>query len=107
MVAQNNKGAINIIEENTDTDASSVIVPKQKLVIEAVSNVWIKIYSDNKIVFEGTISSGSKKSWEADKIFILKIGYAPGIKVFFNDKQVDVVSNAKQDVNTIILDKQQ
>jgi cytoskeletal protein RodZ len=76
---------------------------KQKLVVEAITNVWIRIDCDNKTVYEGTLLEGNKKIWEADKFFTLKIGYAPGIKVFFNDNQVDVVASAVQDVNTVIL----
>jgi transcriptional regulator with XRE-family HTH domain len=79
---------------------------KQKLVVEAVANAWIKIDSDGRPVFEGTVAKGSKNSWAADKFFELKIGYVPGVKIFFNGKQVDVVSGAVRDVNTVILEKQ-
>ncbi|MDR2251689.1 MAG: DUF4115 domain-containing protein [Endomicrobium sp.] len=43
--------------------------------------------------------------WEADNSFTLKLGYAPGVKVFFNGESVDVVSGTVQDINTIVLKK--
>ncbi|MDR0800494.1 MAG: DUF4115 domain-containing protein [Endomicrobium sp.] len=89
------------VEEKKETSSSA----KQELVVEAIRNVWIKIDSDNKVVFEGTIAEGSKNSWEADKSFTLKVGYAPGVKVFFNGEQVDVISGSAQDVNTVVLER--
>ncbi|MDR0800369.1 MAG: DUF4115 domain-containing protein, partial [Endomicrobium sp.] len=95
-------GVIAAVEEKKETLSDS----KQKLVVEAVADAWIKIDSDGSPVFEGTVAKDSRNLWEADKYFELKIGYAPGVKVFFNGKQVDVVSEAVRDVNTVILEKQ-
>ena len=89
------------VEEKKEASSSA----KQELVVEAIRNVWIKIDSDDKVVFEGTIAEGSKNSWEADKFFTLKVGYAPGVKVFFNGEQVDVISGSVQDVNTVVLER--
>jgi hypothetical protein len=101
-----------INEEHVDTvhaddiEKKTADTTKQKLSIEATSDVWLKVEADNKNVFEGTIVSGTRKSWDTNTIFTLKIGYAPGIKVFFNGKPIDVVSTAVDDVNTVILKKQ-
>jgi cytoskeletal protein RodZ len=85
--------------------AETEIPTKQNLEIEAKENVWIRLDIDGRTVYEGTLSKGSKKIWEADKSFMLKVGYAPGVKVFFNGEDVDVVSGAVQDINTIVLKK--
>ncbi len=95
-------GVIAAVEEKKETLSDS----KQKLSVEAVADAWIKIYSDGSPVFEGTVVKDSKNSWEADKCFELKIGYVPGVKIFFNGEQVDVVSGAIRDVNTVILERQ-
>jgi cytoskeletal protein RodZ len=95
-------GVIAVVEEKKETLPDS----KQKLVVEAVADTWIKIDSDGGPVFEGTVVKDSKNSWEADKCFELKIGYAPGVKIFFNGEQIDVVSGAVRDVNTVILERQ-
>ncbi|MDR3196217.1 MAG: DUF4115 domain-containing protein [Endomicrobium sp.] len=78
---------------------------KQNLEIEAKETVWIRVDIDGKTAYEGTLSKGGKKMWEADKSVTLKVGYAPGVKVSFNGKLVDVVSGAVQDVNTVVLKK--
>jgi cytoskeletal protein RodZ len=80
---------------------------KQKLVVEATSNVWLRIDCDNKKVYEGTLLQGNKKLLEADKSFTLKIGYAPGVKVLFNGDQIDVLSGSVQNVNTVVLKRNQ
>jgi cytoskeletal protein RodZ len=90
------------IEEKKETLSNS----KQKLVVKAVADTWIKIDSDGSPVFEGIVVKGSKNSWEADECFELKIGYVPGVKIFFNGEQVDIVSGAVRSVNTIILERQ-
>jgi cytoskeletal protein RodZ len=88
-------------EKIPDVEASI----KQNLEIEAKETVWIKVDIDGKTVYEGTLLKGGKKMWEADNSFTLKVGYAPGVKVFFNGESIDVVSGAAQDVNTIVLKK--
>jgi cytoskeletal protein RodZ len=95
-------GVIAAVEEKKETLSDS----KQKLIVEAVADTWIKVDSDGGPVFEGTVVKDSKNSWETDKCFKLKIGYAPGVKIFFNGEQVDVVSRAVRDVNTVILERQ-
>jgi cytoskeletal protein RodZ len=79
----------------------------QKLVVEATNSVWLRVDCDNKRVYENILSQGTKKSWEAEKSFALKIGYVPGIKVFFNGEQIDVLSGSVKNVNTIVLNKKQ
>ena len=74
--------------------------------IEAVENVWVKIDSDGREQFQGTLLKDNSKSFKADSNFSLKIGYTPGIKVFFNNEQIDVISGSVQDVNTIFLKRE-
>jgi cytoskeletal protein RodZ len=77
---------------------------KQEIEIIAKENVWIRLDKDGKTVYEGILNKGQRKVWDANKKFMLKIGYAPGLKVFFNSQEVDVVKNSVQDVNTIVLE---
>jgi hypothetical protein len=67
-------------EKGPDVEASI----RQNLEIEAKETVWIKVDIDGKTVYEGTVLKVGKKMWEADNSFTLKVGYAPGVKVFFN-----------------------
>lgn len=79
---------------------------KQELVIDAVENVWIMVEGDGKEVFQGTMIKGTKKSWKANDEFVVKIGYTPGVAVFFNGAAIDVDKDAVQDVNTLVLKRQ-
>ncbi|MDR2437414.1 MAG: DUF4115 domain-containing protein [Endomicrobium sp.] len=90
-----------------DNASSTEVLTKQNLEIEAKEIVWIKVGVDGKTVYEGTLPKGTRKAWEADNIFTLKVGYASGVEVFFNGEFIDVVSGSVQDVNTIVLKKKQ
>ncbi|MDR1195541.1 MAG: DUF4115 domain-containing protein [Endomicrobium sp.] len=79
---------------------------KQELVIDAVENVWIKVEEDGKEVFQGTLLKGAKKEWKANNEFVVKIGYTPGVDVYFNGDEIDVDKGAVQDVNTLVLTRQ-
>jgi hypothetical protein len=78
---------------------------KQRLILEAVSGVWVSVNADGQEVFSNVMNSGDKKLFEADKTFVLKIGYTPGLKVFFNGKQINTMEGAVNHVNKIVLKK--
>lgn len=91
--------------------ANAAVLPdnpgqRQTLVIEAVENVWIKVDGDGKEAFQGTMVKGTKKTWTAEKEFTVKIGYTPGVDVYFNGIEIDVDKGAVQDVNTLVLKRQ-
>jgi cytoskeletal protein RodZ len=77
---------------------------KQEIEIIAKESVWIRLDKDGKTVYEGILNKGQRKVWATNKKFTLKIGYAPGLKVFFNGQEVDVVKNSVQGVNTVVLE---
>lgn len=80
---------------------------RQELTIEAVENVWIRVEADGREMFQGTVVKGDTKRWRADEVFTLKIGYTPGVKVTFNNQPVDIIKGSVQDVNTVVLRRQQ
>ncbi|MCL2144211.1 MAG: DUF4115 domain-containing protein [Endomicrobia bacterium] len=79
---------------------------KQELEIIAIENVWIRVEGDGREFFQGTIVKGTKKTWKANDEFNVKIGYTPGVDVFFNGIKIDVDAGAVQDVNTVVLKRQ-
>jgi len=110
-----NNSEVNSVEQvqQAENNANKVAVSsgpvsadKQTLSIEATEGVWLKIEADGKEVFEGVMRAGDKQSWTADNLFNLRIGYAPGVRVYFNGSLVDVTKGAIQDVNTVVLKKQ-
>ncbi|MDR0956385.1 MAG: DUF4115 domain-containing protein [Endomicrobium sp.] len=93
---------------NTTKDLNkqkSSFVLKQKLFVEAITDVWLKVHCDNVTVYEDTLLKGDKKTWKSNEFFTLKIGYTPGVKVFFNGEQIDAIAGSIKNVNTLILKK--
>jgi cytoskeletal protein RodZ len=80
---------------------------KQELEIVAVENVWIRVEGDGREIFQGTVVKGTKKNWKASEEFVVKIGYTPGVDVFFNGVEIEIDKGAVQDVNTLVLKRQQ
>jgi cytoskeletal protein RodZ len=103
-VSVSSQTAPDSVENFTDFEAQKDI--PLELRIEAVENVWVKIDSDGKEQFQGTLLRKSSKGFKADKEFYLRIGYTPGIKVFFNGEPIDVISGSVQDVNSVKLQRE-
>jgi len=79
---------------------------KQKLYIKALSDTWVKIVSDNKTIFEGTLT----KSFEskANEEFKVKIGNVDTVQVYFNGQLIDIKKDSpKSKVKNITLTKNQ
>jgi cytoskeletal protein RodZ len=94
--------------QKQETSAPEVLAAQTplELGIQAVENVWVKVDSDGREQFQGTLLKNNSRVFKADKEFSLRIGYTPGIKVFFNDKPIDVQSGSVQDVNAIVLKRE-
>jgi cytoskeletal protein RodZ len=92
-----------LAENKQEVEDSVSLTKQQEIEIIAKETVWIRLNKDGKTIYEGNLNKGQRKVWKADKSFTLKMGYAPGLKVFFNGQEVDIVKNAVQDVNTVVL----
>ncbi|MCL2485567.1 MAG: DUF4115 domain-containing protein [Endomicrobia bacterium] len=103
---QNNIQSVVIEEIVVQPETKPVIPQKQNLLIRAVENVWIRLDGDNKPLFQGTLLKDEERTWQAYNDFVLRIGYAKGVKVFLDGKEVDVVSGSVQDVNTVTIKRQ-
>ncbi|XHX79032.1 MAG: helix-turn-helix domain-containing protein [Stenomitos frigidus ULC029] len=49
------------------------------------SQSWVRIVVDGKTDFEGVLSEGTQRAWEADKQLVLRAGNAGGVMVSLND----------------------
>ncbi|MFQ5456402.1 MAG: helix-turn-helix domain-containing protein [Nitrospirota bacterium] len=76
---------------------------KQKLTIEALETTWIVIKIDNSEEREFLLQKGEKITWKADKNFMLTIGNAGGVKVFFNKKELEPFGVKGEVVRDILL----
>jgi hypothetical protein len=79
---------------------------KLMLNVKAEMSSWLRIVADDVMVYEEILSSGTEKKFEAQNNFRLIIGYAPGLKVSLNGKEINVISGAKKDVNDIRLSRE-
>jgi cytoskeletal protein RodZ len=93
-----------LVENRQQIENSASPNKQQEIEIIANETVWIRLNKDGRTIYEGNLDKGQRKVWEADKSFTLKVGYAPGLKVFFNGQEIDIVKNAVQDVNTVVLE---
>ncbi|MCL1467169.1 helix-turn-helix domain-containing protein [Argonema galeatum] len=50
---------------------------------------WIRVVADGKTQFEGTLPSGTQRTWEAKEELIIRAGNAGGVLVTFNEKQAE------------------
>ncbi|HBU68948.1 MAG TPA: hypothetical protein DEE98_01030 [Elusimicrobia bacterium] len=104
------------ISNRTETKVAEAPVPVQavtvvetpaqnllKLYVKSKQSSWVKVYAEDKIVFEGIMSPGIEKEWETAKEFQLKVGYVPALEVKLNGKTVDITKGAQQDVNSLVL----
>jgi hypothetical protein len=49
------------------------------------SQSWVRVVVDGKIEFEGVLSEGTAREWEASKQLILRAGNAGGVMVSLNN----------------------
>jgi cytoskeletal protein RodZ len=56
------------------------------LVGQIKETVWLRVYCDKRLVFEGTLKKGSRETWNAQEYFLLRIGNADAIQFTLNGK---------------------
>jgi hypothetical protein len=70
------------------------------LIVEVIEPVWLRIKSDDQLIFEDTLKKGEKESWKAQKVFQVKIGNAGGVKFTLNNVSLGV-QGASGEVKTV------
>jgi cytoskeleton protein RodZ len=67
------------IPENTAGDRLS-------LHLRAKQDSWVQVTADGKVLLEAVLASGTDRSFEASKKFVVKLGNAAGVEVSYNGK---------------------
>ncbi len=82
-------------------------VRKEALVLtaHATDNVWLRILVDSKLSFEGFITTGSSRTWEAANDIFVRVGNTRAVTLTLNDHPVDIRSSAVKDINELLLTK--
>ncbi|MDR2708944.1 MAG: DUF4115 domain-containing protein [Elusimicrobiota bacterium] len=87
-------------------NAPAVGQGSQVLTITALDNVWLRVDADGAMAFDGIMALGATRVWRANDRFRIRVGYARAIRVNFNGRNVDPTVGARDDVNTIILNRE-
>ena len=91
-----------VAEEQAEQKPETV---KQVLVIDAIGDTWIRVIADDVKIFEGFLYTGQQQTCYANEMFNVRVGNADGLKVTFNDKEIDVISLAKEDGTATLIFK--
>ncbi|HHW19520.1 DUF4115 domain-containing protein, partial [Thermodesulfovibrio thiophilus] len=83
------------LEEKAEQKQETVS-QQQLLKIEATDKVWMRITIDDKEKKEFLLNPGQTVELQANKSFKLHIGNAGGVKVLFNNKELDRLGETGQ-----------
>ncbi|MBD2035735.1 helix-turn-helix domain-containing protein [Leptolyngbya sp. FACHB-321] len=71
---------------NKTAQLPTVVSPKSvRIGLTMTSQSWVRIVVDGKTDFEGVLSEGTQRAWEADKQLVLRAGNAGGVMVSLNE----------------------
>lgn len=86
-VAAANKPAPVVKKQEPQTAKPSISIPKNEVLslrIETKDNVWMRVKSDGKVVFEHTLKKASTETWSAKKELELWVGKAEALNLSLN-----------------------
>ena len=67
--------------------------------------VWVRIYSDSKLIFEGILAKNEEKKWQAKTEFKLRIGNPAKLNLTINDRELGNIAPYGGPVNVVINEK--
>lgn len=74
------------ISGNKTVQPPTAVSPKSvRIGLTMTSQSWVRIVVDGKTDFEGVLSEGTQRAWEADKQLVLRAGNAGGVMVSLNE----------------------
>jgi len=90
-----------LTEENIESEAEAIIA--ESLIQESVSaeklpilkliagdKTWIKILSEDKIIFEGILFEGEEYFWETDQSLEIITEYPTKIETYYDDEAIEI-----------------
>ena len=80
--------------------AETLVTPPSKgpltLSLEASEASWVKVLIDNQDTKDVLLQAGDKVKWNAEKMFLLTIGNAGGVRVAFDGRDLGRLGNQKE-----------
>jgi len=90
-----------LTEENTESEAEAIIaesliqdsilaekLPILKLIAD--DKTWVKILSEDKIIFEGILFAGEEFFWETDQSLEIITEYPTKLKTSYDDESIEI-----------------
>ena len=88
------------VKESTVAAASA---PQMRFLFEKDS--WLEVRDrDNKVVFSQKLTAGTEQTLSGQGPLSVKIGYAPGVRVFWHGEPVDLAPHTRGEVARLVLE---
>jgi len=71
--------------------------------VQSLDDVWIRVVADKKLSFEGFVSSGTTRSWDADNEILVRIGNVRSVELTLNGQPIDARAGAQGGINELLL----
>lgn len=89
--------------DTAPTLSSGVATPQMRFIFDKES--WLEVRDrDNKVVFSQRLAAGTEQTLSGQGPLSLTIGYAPGVRVFWQGQAVDLAPHTKGDVARLVLE---
>lgn len=79
------------VSQSSSNNSDSVVVD-----IDLKERCWLKVVVDGKVEFEGTLSKGSKRSWQGQEQINIIAGNAGGVVVTYNHGKEKILGKPGQ-----------
>jgi len=78
-----------VISEMTTQD---LVLTKRLPILKVIANdkTWVKIHSEDKIIFEGILFEGEEYFWETDQVLEIVTEYPIKIETYYGDESIEI-----------------
>jgi len=100
------KGTVSKKPQAQEAPSKAVVIPKGEkliLVIDATTDVWLRLKVDGKIIFENILKKGASESWKAEKDFTIWTGRAEALQLTLNGNYIGTAG--KGVVKNLVIDR--
>ena len=71
--------------------------------MKSAASVWLRMSSEDTLLFEGFMPAGADHKWEFQKEVTLRAGPVNSLQIWLNGRQVKLEKNAVGGVNQIVI----
>lgn len=86
-------------EQSLPVEVPKSVPDSLQLSVQTTDRVWVKVYTDGKVVFQKMVEKSSNIKYRATKSFSVSVGNAGAVKILFNNKQVPNVGKIGESRN--------